>query len=53
MSGGEGFSRQAYNPAPDIVMTRCEKAAPLSKEGVRNGEFDVAAITIIGEVWGI
>ena len=34
-------------------MTRRDKAAPLAIEGVKNGEFGVADVTVIGEVWGI
>ena len=48
---GEGFVKQVCDPVPDLVMTLCDEANPLSIEGVKNGEFGVAAVTVIGEVW--
>ena len=34
-------------------MTRCDEAVPLTIEGVADLEFGVAAVTVMGEVWGI
>ena len=31
-------------------MTRCDEAAPLAIEGVANGKFGVAAVTVFREV---
>ena len=53
MRGSEGFSGQVCNPAPDLVMARCDEAYPLAIEGTTNGEFGVADVTVFGEVWGI
>ena len=53
MRGGEVFSGQFYDPVLEIVMTSRDKAAPLAFEGLTNGEFGVADVTIIGKVWGI
>ena len=51
--GGEGFSRQVCDPLPELVMNFLDEAAPIAIEGVTNGEFGVAAFTVIGEVWGL
>ena len=48
MSGGESFSGQVYDPIPELVMMRRDKAAPLAIEGVTNCEFGVTAVTVIG-----
>ena len=51
--GSEGFSGQVYDPSLELVMIRCDEAAPLAIEGVANGKFGVAEITVFGEVWGL
>ena len=51
--GGEVFDGQVCDPIPEIVMIRRDESAPLAIEGVTNGEFGVASVTVIGEVWGI
>ena len=50
--GSEGFSGQVCAPVLELVMIRCDEAAPLAIEGVANGKFGVAEITVFGEVWG-
>ena len=51
--GGESFAGQVFDPFPELVMMRRDKAAPLAIKGVTNGEFYIAAVTVIGEVWGL
>ena len=53
MRGSEIFAGQVYDPILELVMTHCDEAAPLAIEGVTNGEFGVASITVFGEVWGL
>ena len=53
VSGGEGFARQVCDPVPELVMTRRNEAVPLAIKGMTLGEFGVAAVTVIWEVWGI
>ena len=50
--GSEGFSGQVYDPSLELVMIRCDEAAPLAIEGVANGKFGVAAITVLGRSGG-
>ena len=51
--GGESFAGQVFDPFPELVMTLRDKAASLAIKGMIYEEFDVAAVTVIGEVWGI
>ena len=53
MRGSEGFAGQVSNPVPELIITCRDKAAPLAIEGVTNGEFGVASVIVIGEVWGL
>ena len=53
MRGGNIFSGQVCYPILDLVMTRCDKATPLAIKAVTDGEFGVASVKVIGEVWGI
>ena len=53
MRVGEGFASQVCNPFPELIVTCCDEASPLSIEGVTNGEFGVVAVTVSGKVWGI
>ena len=53
MSRCESFSRQVHDPVTDLVVTRRDKAYPLAFEGMAYGESGVAAIALMGEVWGI
>ena len=47
------MSGQVYNPIPELIVTRRDKAAPLAVEGVENGKFGVAVVTLFGKVWGL
>ena len=47
------ISGQVYDPVTELVMTRLDEAAPLAIEGAENRKFGVAAVTVVGEVWGI
>ena len=51
--GGESPACQIRNPVMDLIVTRRDKATPLAVEGVANGNFGVAAVTVFGEVWGL
>ena len=53
MRGSEGFADQGCDLAPELVMMRRDKAAPLAVKGVENGKFLVAVVTVFGEVWGV
>ena len=53
MRGGEGFAGQVCDPFLYLVMTRRENDVPLAIKDVTNGKFGVAAVTVIGEFWGI
>ena len=46
-----GCINKICNPIQELAMTRREKTAPLSIEGMTNGEFGVASVTVIREVW--
>ena len=48
--GGECSSRQIRDPVTELIMTRRDKATPLSVEGVTYGEFGVAAVAMFREV---
>ena len=50
MRRGESFSGQVCDPIPELIMTRRDKASPLTIEDVTNGGFCVAAVTLIGGV---
>ena len=49
----EGFSGQVRDPVTELVLTRCDKAAPLAVKRVAYGESGVVAFAVMGEVWGI
>ena len=51
--GGEGFAVQVCDPVPEIIMTRRDEAAPIEIEGMTNSGFGVAAVKVIGEIWGL
>ena len=53
MRGGEIFSGQVCNPLTDLIVTRRDKAALLTVEGLAYSKGGVAAVTLTGEVWGI
>ena len=51
--GGELFASQVHNPVTELVVTRCDKADPLTVKGMADGKSGVAAATVMSEVWGI
>ena len=51
--GGEYFSGQICDPVTELVMTLCDKDAPLTIEGTADRKVGFAAVTVMGEVWGI
>ena len=51
--GGESPACQIRDPVTELIMTRRDEATPLAVEGVVYGKFDVAAIAVFGEVWGL
>ena len=51
--GGELFASQVHNPVTELVVTRCDKADPLTVKGMADGKSGVAAATVMREVWGI
>ena len=53
MSWCKGFSNHVLDTVTELLMTCSDKAAPLSVEGMEDGEGVVAAVTVFGEVWGI
>ena len=48
MRGSEGFSGQICDPVLELVITRSDESAPLAVEGVADGKFGVAAVTLFG-----
>ena len=53
MSRREGFSGQFRNPVTELVVMCRGKAYPLTIEGMVYGESGVAAVVVMGEVWGV
>ena len=53
MSWGKGFAGQVRNPTMDLILTRRDKAAPISVKGMENGEGGVVDVAEFREVWGI
>ena len=53
MSRCEVFAGQFCDLVMEIVMTRRDEAAPLSVEGISYGEIGVAAVAVLGGVWGL
>ena len=53
MQGGESFSFQVRDTVTDLVMTGRDKAALLKIQGVENRKVGVAAVTVMGKIWGI
>ena len=51
--GGESPARQIRDPVTELIMTRRDEATPLAVEGVANGKLGVAAVAVLGEVWGL
>ena len=49
----EIFSSQVRNPVTELVVTRCDKAAPLIVKGLAYGKGSVAAVAVMREVWGL
>ena len=53
MSRCEVFSGQVRNPFTELVVTRHDKATPISVEGMAYGEIGVAVVAVFGEVLGL
>ena len=53
MRGGELFASQVHNPVTEVVVTRCDKAAPLTLKGMSDVKSGVAAVKIMRGVWGL
>ena len=53
MWGGEGFACQVCDSVTELIVTRRDKAAPITVEGVADREIGIAAVTVCGKVWGI
>ena len=53
MCGGEGLVIQVCDPVTELIMTRCDEAAPLAVKGVEYCKFGAAAVAVVGKVWGI
>ena len=51
--GGEYFAGQVHDPVTDLVMTRRDEAVPFTIEGMANGKFGVASVTVMRDVLGI
>ena len=50
--GGESFSGQVREPVTEIVLTCCDKAAPITVKGMAYEKSGVAAVAVSREVWG-
>ena len=53
MSRCEGFSRQIHDPVTELIVTRRDKDALIVVKGMAYRESGVAAVTLLGGVWGI
>ena len=53
MRGGESFSGQVPDPVMELIVTLCDKAAPLSVKGMADGKIGVAAVAVMREVSGL
>ena len=53
MIGGERFSGQVPDSVREFVVTRNDKAAPLTVKGISDGKSGVAAVAVMREVWGL
>ena len=53
MRGGKFFSGQVSDPFTELVVTRREKAATLTVEGMPYIEGDVAVVALVRETWWI
>ena len=53
MSRGESFAGQFRNPVTEIIVTLRDKATSLAVKGMAYKESCIAAVTVMGEVWGI
>ena len=51
--GGEFLARQICDPVTELIVTRRDKATPLSIKGVAYGDWGSAAVAVFREVWGI
>ena len=50
---GEIFPGQVRYPVTELVVTRRDKADPLTVNSIAYRKGDVAAIAVTGEVWGL
>ena len=53
MSRCEGFSGQVRDPVTKLVVVCSDKASPLALKGMAYGESGIAAVTVMGELWGL
>ena len=53
MRGSESFAGQVRDPITELVMTHRDEAASFTIEGLTNRKVGVAAIAVMGELWGI
>ena len=51
--GCESFAGHIRNPVTELVMTHCDEATPLTVEGVANRKVGIAAVTEMGDIWGL
>ena len=51
--GGESFSGQVHYPVTELVVTRSDKAAPITVKGKTEIKGGVAAVALLREVWGL
>ena len=51
--GGDRFAGQIRIPFMEFSMTHCDEATPLTIEGVANRKVGIAAVTVMGDIWGL
>ena len=51
--GGEIFSNQIRDPVTQLIVMRCDKAAPLTFKCMADGKGGVAAFALMRELWGV
>ena len=53
MSRHKVFAKKFRDPVSEIIVKRLDESAPISVEGMSDGEGGVSAIVGFREVWGL
>ena len=50
---GECPARQIHDPVTELIVMRRDEAVTLEVEGLAYSESGIAAVTVLGEFWGL